>query len=75
MSELDFRPLVNTVLAQRMNDTARFEKLAIDAVTKFGLRTDADFTKLKILVDRFYWQQVSINQALRDLEREASEQQ
>lgn len=53
-----------------MQDTAYLEQAAIDSVTKFGLQTDADFRILKRVVDGFWFQQLAIEDALRELDRE-----
>jgi hypothetical protein len=58
----------------KQRETARLEKAAMDAVTSFCLRTDADLTNLKRVVDLYHFQQQGISQALDDLEREDQEQ-
>jgi hypothetical protein len=63
MSKIDTRRL----------ETLRLEEEAIMAVKKFGLRVDADMYKVKLLVDTFYQQQLQIEEALRELEREDQE--
>lgn len=40
------------------------------AAKMFGFRTDADLYKLKLVVDQFYHQQLAIEEAQRELERE-----
>jgi hypothetical protein len=54
----------------RRIETLLLEDAAIIAAKKFGLRTDADLYRLKLVVDQFYAQQLAIEEAQRELERE-----
>jgi hypothetical protein len=86
VSELDFRPLVKTVFAEReavkqaidlhldSMTTEELEKYAYKVVSKFGLRTDAKMRSIKKLVDMFDYHERAIQQALDELERENREQ-
>jgi hypothetical protein len=53
--------------------TLRLEEEAIMAAKKFGLCIDADLYNLKLVVDRFYFQQLAIEEAQRELEREETQ--
>ena len=86
MSELDFRPLVSKVFAERdavkqaidinldSMTTEELGKYAYKVVSKYGLRTDAKMTPIKKLVDMFAHHEKQIQDALDALEREDREQ-
>lgn len=63
---------MNPYAARRL-ETLRLEEEAIMAVKKFGLRVDADMYKVKFVVDQFYQQQLHLEEAYRELERENQE--
>lgn len=86
MSELDFRPMVNQVFAEReavkqdidlhldSMTTEELEKYAYKVVSKYGLRTDAKMKTIKKVVDMFAYHERQIQEALDALEREDRKQ-